>query len=304
MLLNRQAATVPNGIYGLLGQPYPVPMPHTAGYHDEALDWRRRVIVNGGGVSDQTLRAVSRFCYQIDGVPGLRSRFYRLSLFCGTGITAALVPLYRSTSLGGAVLGNATDTNSNFVTADYTETGSSGGLAGNGSTKYLDTGLNTSTLPYGTAHASGYVVTVPTGTYQTILGSVNNGAKEFALYSNQGSAATAFYFSEENSASGYVVSAVNNPAGHLAGVSYSASDRRAFFKGSQTGGAGGTNTITLGSYPSLSALVFARNEFGSASTFSNARLASYSFGASITASQMTAFYNAMQTFQTVMGRNK
>jgi hypothetical protein len=97
---------------------------------------------------------------------------------------------------------------------------------------------------------------------------------------------------------------VNNPAGHLAGVSYSASDRRAFFKGSQTGGTGGTNAITLGSYPSLSALVFARNEFGSASTFSNARLASYSFGASITASQMTAFYNAMQTFQTVMGRNK
>lgn len=58
------------------------------GFHPEAQDWRNRVITNGGTVSGSTLTAVSNFCRSIDAA-GLRDRFYRLNLFCGTGLSAA-----------------------------------------------------------------------------------------------------------------------------------------------------------------------------------------------------------------------
>ena len=46
------------GIYGLLDAPRSIPMLDTAGLHDEAIDWARRVAVNGGVVSQETLRIV------------------------------------------------------------------------------------------------------------------------------------------------------------------------------------------------------------------------------------------------------
>lgn len=116
--------------------------PRATGFHPEALDWRSRVIANGGTVSATTIAAVSKFCRDIDAA-GIRSRFYRLGIFAGNSLSAALVPLYRNTSLSGGVLGNATDTNSNFVSGDYVETGATGGLLGNATSKSLNTGFRT-----------------------------------------------------------------------------------------------------------------------------------------------------------------
>jgi hypothetical protein len=135
----RQLAAIPQG---LLGNPTPIPMPDQA-WHPEAVDWRLRVIKNGGSVSDATTKAVSVFCTAID-LAGLRDRFYRLNLFCGNGISAALVPLFRGPVAGGTAIGNATDTNNNFVSADYNETGNACGLNGNGTNKSLNTGLTAS----------------------------------------------------------------------------------------------------------------------------------------------------------------
>jgi hypothetical protein len=116
--------------------------PLSTGFHPDAQDWRNRVITNGGTVSGSTLTAVSNFCRSIDAA-GLRSRFYRLNLFCGTGLSAALVPLYRGQSRTGTQFGGTTDTNTNFVSGDYVETGSTGGLLGNGTSKHLNTGFRT-----------------------------------------------------------------------------------------------------------------------------------------------------------------
>lgn len=130
---------------GLLGSPTPIATPDQA-WHPEALDWRNRVRANGGDVSQDTMAAVNRFCTDIDAA-GLRGRFYRVNLFCGSNLLSCLVPLYRATSPGIATLGNATDTNSNFVAADYVEHGNPfAGLKGNGSSKALNTGLNPVTI--------------------------------------------------------------------------------------------------------------------------------------------------------------
>lgn len=91
--------------------------------HPEAASWASRVVANGGTVSGTTLSAVDKFCKAIASA-GIRDRFYRLNLFCGTGLNAALVPLYRGPSLGGTQYGNATDTNlgsPSFLPTDYSE---------------------------------------------------------------------------------------------------------------------------------------------------------------------------------------
>lgn len=104
----------------------------------EAKNWIDRVYDNGGTVSQATANAVSSFCDSIESA-GIRDRFYRLNLFAGDNLNAALVPLYTGPTYGGTVYGNAVDTNFNFVSADYVE---SYGLTGSSTAaKYLDTGV-------------------------------------------------------------------------------------------------------------------------------------------------------------------
>lgn len=116
-----------------------------SGINPDAQDWQTRVISAGGTVSAATFTAVNNFCNAINNA-GLRDRFYRLNLFCGDNLTACLVPLYRGPTLTGTQYGNATDTNFGFVSGDYVETGSTGGLLG-ASSKWLNTGFRTQDLP-------------------------------------------------------------------------------------------------------------------------------------------------------------
>jgi hypothetical protein len=121
----------------------------------DAQDWVNRVYANGGTVSTSTATAVNSFCNDIDAA-GIRDRFYRLNLFAGTGLNAALVPVYRGDSLGGTQYGNTTDTNVGlFVSGDYAETV---GLTGNGTSKYLNTGFNVDQLPgAANCHIASYI---------------------------------------------------------------------------------------------------------------------------------------------------
>lgn len=107
--------------------------------HSEAVDWAARVTANGGTVSSNTLAAVSTFCATVNLI-GVRSKLYRVNLFAGNELAAALVPLYTATSTGGTNIGFATDTNNGFVSADYAETGTSGGIRKSSGSKNINTG--------------------------------------------------------------------------------------------------------------------------------------------------------------------
>ena len=79
--------------------------------HPEAADWSARVVAQGASVSTATLANVSRLCYAIDAA-GIRDRFLRLNVFSGTGLNAAITPLFR---------GQARPTRSMFFSgADFT----------------------------------------------------------------------------------------------------------------------------------------------------------------------------------------
>jgi hypothetical protein len=270
----------------------------------DAQAWIDRVYSNGGTVSTATANAVNTFCTSIESA-GLRDRFYRLNLFAGTGLSAALVPLYRGQSLGGTQFGNATDTNNNFVSGDYVETGATGGLLGNGSNKYLNTGLAGNSLTFGNAHLSGYMVTPPSsGTYVSAVGALTAlNSDEFALNCNQNvTATTTPFFSEENTAGGFVAGAVNNPNGFLVGASTSSTDRRFYRNGSQSGSTV-TTALARSQYSNLPLFVMARNFTSSPTGYNNGRMAAYSVGAGMTAGQVSSYYTALQAFQTALMRN-
>jgi hypothetical protein len=269
--------------------------------HHEALDWATRVSANGGVISTTVLQAVSDFCAAIDR-GGLRDRFLRLNLFAGGNLSGALVPLYRASSYGGTVIGNATDTNVNFVSGDFAESGASGGLKGNGTSKYISPGVVPSTsLTFGDVHVAAMVQTAPTGTAFNVLmsSSTASPATNMSLVPWQGSnPATVGYF-QDNSFSAAVL-AVANPSGLFVGSAISSSDRRAFLNGVQSGA---TETSSRGpGLPTLATLVFATNESGTVRYYSTARISTYSIGRGMTAAQVLAYHNALASFRAALGR--
>jgi hypothetical protein len=288
--------------YGLLGRPQPVRMIDPTSIHPEASDWAGRVIANGGSVSLSTLRAVSTFCDGIDRA-SIRSRFYRLNLFCGTGLSAALVPLYRGQSLGGTQFGNATDTNVNFAAGDYVETGSTGGLKGNGTSKYLDTGFAASALTPSSAHAAAYAETLTADTTadKVLLMAHSQFGGIYGIGSRDGgNLAVNFGYA------GTPTSARTDPippasSGLLLSSATSTTDLRFFHNGNQTFlQSAARNEAALST---RSVFVFAANANGTPSARTAARLRAYSCGLGMTAAQASAYSTAMQAFQTALTRN-
>jgi hypothetical protein len=272
--------------------------------HPEAAAWRQAVIDNGGSVSGATLNAVSKFCRDIDAA-GLRDRFYRLNLFAGTGLNACLVPLYRGPTPTGAQYGNTTDINNGpFVTENYAETGASGGLQGNGSSKFLDTGLpmNFTTprdyhLSAVVGNLSGNVGMIGADTfgdgtsprfYQGVVSFT--GATRINVWYNIG---TNFRQSDktENYSGANTYLGTGNASGnalYVAGTSVGTA--------LETGA--GTNANTYPIY------VFGHNNRNLATpTFlADARISAYSAGLHMSAAQVTAFESALSAFRIALGR--
>jgi hypothetical protein len=280
--------------------------PRSTGFHPEAQAWRNRVITNGGTVSGSTLAAVNNFCRSIDAA-GIRDRFYRLNLFCGTELSAALVPLYRGTSRSGSQFGGTTDTNLNFVSGDFADTGAGGGLTGNGTSKYLNTGLAPNALPsVATGHMSywtgGGAVTVTkiimgtqdaTDRYRldirTIAASGNLGI--------WGKTATA-----SNSTNPGPASVQDSGAGLFAITRTSATALTIYKNGATLGDNPTATTSVTPAAHGNNWFVFAYNNSGTATDFYQYALRSYSIGDSLSASQMSAYYTALNAFMVAMSR--
>ena len=275
--------------------------PRATGFHPEANAWRTAVIANGGTVSGSTMAAVSKFCRDIDAA-GIRDRFYRLNLFAGTGLAAALVPLYRGPSLGGTQFGNSTDTNVNFAAGNYVETGSTGGLTGNAASTYLNTGLNASTLPISTSgiHVGAHVLstTVTSGSVRSFIGVISNKVY-VAGFDFRNSPATI-----AQTDFGVYASSANPsfPGLHLASL-LGTNVQGTFRVGATVFSSADTRTsdnITA----SENFFVMARNNSGGfPGQYWGGRVGGYSIGTNMTAAQSASLRSAMDAFQTALGRN-
>lgn len=262
----------------------------------DAQDWINRVYAAGGTCSATTASAVNTFCDSITNA-GIRDRFYRLNLFCGNSdasLNAVRTPLYRGPSLAGTQYGGTTDTHVNFVQGDYAEnTGLTGSTTVN---KYLNTGLAQNILDATSRHLAAYESVPGNQAYGCIIGSgasspnstwflgypspattVRYGSHTSAFYANSSSPGPAFFVGSNNATTGFLYR-----NGVLAGTSSNST--------AQT-----PNTDNIA--------VFGQISSGSFINRVSSRLNGYSIGAAFTAAQALDYYNAMQAFQTALGRN-
>jgi len=276
--------------------------PLASGVHPEAAAWRSAVVANGGSVSASTMRAVSKFCADIDAA-GMRDRFYRMSLVCGNNLLAALVPLYRGPSRTGTQHGSATDTNVGpFVSADYAQTT---GLEGNGSTKCLNTGLAPDGLDtLATGHVSArFSDGAPSNTGLGVIGAAVTSGQRYALLtiSPSGTAETRGFWG-------------STLAADRATIAHNANNHCLVTRSSATGLTiyrDGTNTASLATSitPSASAAPFgvfavlgAAGDINTSFGLYAGRVTAYSIGRVVTSSQAAAFSTALQAFNTAIGR--
>ena len=290
--LPTQLAQMPSA---LLGSPKPIPMPDQY-WHPEAIDWAMRASANGGTISTTTIRAVSEFCRAVD-TSGIRSAMYRVNMFCGGNLSGCLVPLYRGPTFGGTNFGNATDTNVNFVSGDFVETGSGGGLKGNGTNKYLNTGLATSSLSSNfSLHHSFSGTSIETSGSAILLGMVNTGNFQLRAF------VSPFGRISQIGSNGNVSPAIASPASsesHVIGNRRSATDAKIFSSGTVVG----TNaTSAVSASDTVPIFVFATNNAGSPASYTSARARMYSVGLGLTDTQAAAFSTAVAAFNSSLAR--
>jgi len=274
----------------------------TQNTHPEAADWANRVRTNGGTVSGSTLVAVSRFCRAIDAA-GIRDRFYRLNLFCGTGLNAALVPLYRGPTRTGAQFGNTTDSNNGpFVSGDYMETGAGAGLTGNGTSKSLDTGYLANTLAASNSHFGvGLLATDSMATAdRTLMGAWNGSNNVFELRGRDRGglvplAATMTRFATAGDRFGDDITASSLAVGNIVA---------AWPTMYRNGVSSGTDATSSQDFPAATKVyVFNLNNNNAGVTnYTNARLGWYSIGATMTSAQALSYHNALAAFNTALSR--
>jgi hypothetical protein len=279
--------------------------PRTGGFHIDAEDWKSRVIAQGGSVSGTTMKAVSTFCKAIADA-GIRDRFYRLNLICGGTsdglLIAPRVPLYRGPSRTGTQFGDAIDGNNAFVQADYAE---NNGLLGNGSTKYLSTGLEMTFLGSNQVHLFASFVPDAAQNFRVLLGARANLAGSLAMEQN-------FNGTTANRPRIAIFSAGISPPGNASPITgrtqylcqldgtnglIGETFARNVSLGQNTFGAySATNTTAF--------LIFAGNQTGTGiAGYFHSRIDSYSIGAAFTTSAgRTAYHDALTTFRAALGR--
>lgn len=271
----------------------------TGALHPEAMDWHARVVANSGSVSSATLRAVSAFCIAVDAA-GIRGLFYRLNLFCGDQLAAALVPLYRAESLTASVRGNTTDTNTNFVSGDYNEAGASSGLKGNGSNKHLATGVNADTLPAADSHMSFGLMATQTGgaAFRALGGAFNGSANAYEISARRNDAIESTFFTRFGTATdraGERVDGFPLPPGNV-----TASYPRLYRGGMASGATATTSQNYTGAHGMH---VFALNNAGAAAiNHTDARINYYSLGLGMTATQVANYNAAIVAFNRTLDR--
>jgi hypothetical protein len=253
----------------------------------ETSAWVARVIAAGSSVSRTSALAHDLFVTQLK-TTGVWSAIYRLNTYGANTLAGALVPLVNT-------VGNSTDTNHNFVSGDFSL---AVGLTGDGATKYLDTGALPSSFATTTNLHLAACTSTNAGNYNGFLmGSEDAGnTNRLEFIENSGGSAFSFYTSATFYGSSYNnASAPGFYIGSRTGITTSGLYRNAVSKATSSG---------TGNSPSSlhSIYVHAANVAGSVASPVGDIFQSYSCGSGLTSTQATAYYNALNTLMTALGR--
>jgi hypothetical protein len=253
----------------------------------EVTSFQAFVKITGSSIRMETLQALDRFvrdCYNT----GVWANLIEVYPFCGEDLTAAMTKL-KNYAIAPAL------TAVNMVEADYTERGPTGGIAGNGSTKYVDSNYAASNFP-ANAHISVYLrEDVPTPT-QYLVGANNAGATEIAGISATAATQTSAFLGKTNGAT-----EVASPVKGFLYAERTSPTSLILYRNNVQIGNSAINTAVA--YPAMNFYIGARNNAGAASSLGNKKISFASFGLPLTAQQRSDFYNIVQAFQTNLSRN-
>lgn len=254
--------------------------------------WVAAISSAGGSVSASTVRAATEMVRALKGA-GVWDKIYMLGPCAGDQLAAALVRLKVPSGV------SATMANSNFIASDYTETGSNGGLAGDGSTKYLDLLLNP--ISQGWSDSSlmlwAYTRTAATaGTSRGTIGAIISNSGTGLGWLTSGTMETVFVGSAAaQRAQGSATSLTG-----LLGGGTSGSRANQFYQNGVAVGATGTGLATS---ENLNLFAYALNTSGTAGSYSNRRVSTMAITQGLSASEVSALYSAIAAFETKLGRN-
>jgi hypothetical protein len=199
--------------------------------------------------------------------------------------------------------GNTTDTNLGspaFLVGDYSE---SSGLQGNGSNKYLNTGVPMNFTNLRDYHLSSYVSSITSGNAGLIgadtLGDGVSPRFYQALVSFSSATRIWVWYNYGNTGNQSDNSSNSYAPGLLTGVGSPTANN--LYAGASSVASSAVQADQTGDR-TLPVFVFAYNLNGSASNYANARLGGYSLGRTMTATQVGQYNAALAAFNTAMGR--
>ena len=271
----------------------------TPAYVNDSIirDWSSRIKANGGSVSIGVLNAADTFITTCKN-SGVWDKLQRLNLFAGDQLAACLIPIINT-------YGGAADINTNFVEADYSQTG---GLNSDGVTKRLNTNfIPNSSIGATSCHLSTYIITGVPGSSIT-MGCTTYGANniQFRIATNydhptaksivdigdyNGGANPHFEtYNATGITQGFVV--VTKP-----------SVNETYMSKSGTTYLSNTSTyVGLTTLPTQPVYIFVNNDNGYPGQYTDATMGSYSVGSGLSLTQVSGYSFAMQNFQKALLR--
>jgi hypothetical protein len=257
-------------------------------YEPETLTYRDAITAAGSSISTSSLDAVELLFVRDCKQAGLWTKLLDVGVFAGANLTAALVKLKH--------VGQGSLINNNFVSGDFVETGATGGLTGDGATKYLNSGFNIANSLPDAAHVSFYLQTdVALTGNRALLGAISGGGHDYFLGSLSAAGSIDVRLGQQITAS----QAVGLTKGFYLGSRHAAASLKLFKNGSVSGA---NSTAVTHTKPSASMFVFGFNSAGSPGALIASRGSFYSIGQSFTDAEALAYYSLVQALQNRLGR--
>lgn len=271
----------------------------TPAYVNDSIirDWSSRITANSGSVSINVLNAADTFITTCKN-SGVWDKLQRLNLFAGDQLAACLIPIINT-------YGGAADINTNFVEADYSQTG---GLNSDGVTKRLNTNfIPNSSIGATSCHLSTYIITGVPGSSIT-MGCTTYGANniQFRIATNYNDAAvkSLVIIGDYNGGANpqfQMYSATGITQGFIVVTKPSVNEM--YMSKSGTTYLSNTSTyVGLTTLPTQPVYIFVNNDNGSPGQYTDATMGSYSVGSGLSLTQVSGYSFAMQNFQKALLR--
>jgi hypothetical protein len=266
-------------------------------YDVSTLDYRDRIIADGGTIKVGTLNAVNKLVVAYKQA-GIWNKIQEKGLFCGDNLNASLMKLKYPAGVQSKL------TNTNFIESDYSETG---GLKSNSSSlKYLQTGFTPSVhIPGGNiidCHFSTYgmntAVMGGNATVKVLLGATNASNNRFFMRHNT----SANRWECSTGIAGASAPTYDNSTllqGQLLASNIAANNGTIYYNGTSRGI---DNSFTSAGLVDLPVHLFAHNENNVVSQYSYWNAGGYSIGQGLSAGEALLDYQIMYAFQQAIGR--